>query len=401
MQPTPIALGIDVGKDGLHLAYPIEGTEPSKWPVIALTYKDNPHWWKELLQLTSATPTIAAEPTGWHYLAPIANLIQQYTRCPLWLVNHSVTRAVREYRVNNQKTDEMDARALAHVAQDIASGQRPRGVFLHNQALENHVLNLRLLVNTIDKMKADSVRHQNRFRQFAHSLWPELGRTETYLKFVDLGVVTPQQITEITRADIPPHINGQKWHYMERLQHKIPMIGVPSAIADSLALTRHRWREIEEEIPVVQAAIHAAILTQPFMEASTRWLTIPGATVDRVAALHVATHGRILEFDVDTFRASVGAFPQKKHSGQDKKEKSSKRGYRPAMSAIHLWTQQLCNAAMSPNPIYDHFAGGEKAGGRKFTAAKGKLIKILHAVARDPDGYQYRSADLRDVSDKR
>lgn len=382
------AIGIDIGKDGLHLCLANhEGDEdPAAWPVVYLDYKERPLWWKDLTNWSYWNTIITAEPTGWHYLAPVANVIEQYTQAELWLVNHQITGNMRELRLSGHKTDELDARALALIAKEIRHNRPPRGCHRHNQALENHVLNLRLNVNHYTKLTAEGVRYQNRLRQLGHSMFPSLGSSQTWRKLLDRGIVTPAQIHALEQAEGE---DGRIWRPIRQLKENLPVIGVPSIIEQTAMDNWIAWQNIEDRRIETERVIIDLINREPFDRITHRWMTIPLAQPVWIAALHVATHGQADQFDKDAFAGALGTYPQKKNSGATKHERSSKKGYRPVVQAIFLWTQQFCNPKIAPmpNPVNTYFAGGEKNGGRKFTAARAKLARILWAVARSEQGY--------------
>lgn len=87
------------------------------------------------------------------------------------------------------------------------------------------------------------------------------------------------------------------------------------------------------------------------------------------------------------FRSCLGLFPQLKESGRVKKSKAAKKGYRPAMKAIHMWAQQLVKPTAPETVVREYFAGGEKAGGRKFSATKARLARSLYGVIKNPYGH--------------
>jgi hypothetical protein len=107
----------------------------------------------------------------------------------------------------------------------------------------------------------------------------------------------------------------------------------------------------------------------------------------QIAALHVATHGKADQMETEQFKAALGAFPQVKSSGITHESHAHKKGYRPAMNALFIWTLNLVKPTAPDNPIRRYFNGGEKNGGKKFTAARAKLARILAAVARSENGY--------------
>jgi hypothetical protein len=58
------------------------------------------------------------------------------------------------------------------------------------------------------------------------------------------------------------------------------------------------------------------------------------------------------------------------------------------MKVLHMWAQALVKEDAPDTVVKRYFAGGEKNGGRKFTATKARLVRVLHGVAKDPCGYR-------------
>jgi transposase len=379
-----VAIGIDVGKSGIHVCGMQPRTHPSKWEVIYLDFKQFPQWWRWLIECCTDETVVALEPTGWAYSAPVTAILQQYTQASIWLVQHHVAAAARAYHLSKHKTDLLDAQALAIIARDILYGEPPQSVRQHNPALEAHVLSLRFNVNAHAKLIASSVRVQNRLRQLGHSMHPSLGRGTVWWSLLQLGVVTPEEIHALEK---PAAMHGNRWRHIEALRADLPLIAVPSRVRQSALENFDEWQRIEQRAAELEKEIEAQIEQPPFAEITRRWMTIPAASPIWIAAFHVATHGIADWFTADSFAAALGAFPQKKQSGKKTDDRSAKIGYRPAMNALFQWTLTLTNPAFAPNPVHEYFAGGEKAGGRKFTAARAKFASILSGVARSPEGY--------------
>ena len=78
-----------------------------------------------LLDLLDDHAVVAAEPTGHHLLAPIANLLHAYKpAAQLWQVDGKQTAHYRDSFIA-AKNDRLDAIALTLIARDIAAGTRP------------------------------------------------------------------------------------------------------------------------------------------------------------------------------------------------------------------------------------------------------------------------------------
>lgn len=118
------------------------------------------------------------------------------------------------------------------------------------------------------------------------------------------------------------------------------------------------------------------------------WATLPGYSPAYAAAFIVACDGDPAALDRDRFCAAVGRYPQRSQSGAHDVTRRGRSGYRPAVDALHLWTFNLVGAKQ-PNPVQAYYAGGEKADGKKFTAAKTKLARLLHGLATSGSPYTY------------
>ena len=99
MSSPSLAIGIDIGVTSLHVATsPDPRTKPH---VIAM--KDDA-WPTNLLALIPSGETVAYEPTGWHYSAPIVALLLHHG-CEVLTVEHCITGKIRDLRISSVKTD--------------------------------------------------------------------------------------------------------------------------------------------------------------------------------------------------------------------------------------------------------------------------------------------------------
>jgi|GEM_PF-4226343 len=74
--PAPKSLhiiGIDIGAKDIPISTPSE-EPPNLWWVYHFKL-DDPHWWKMFTNILANGCLVAAEPTGWHYMAPIFNIL--------------------------------------------------------------------------------------------------------------------------------------------------------------------------------------------------------------------------------------------------------------------------------------------------------------------------------------
>jgi hypothetical protein len=379
-------LGIDISKDSLALCAPVEDIKPRQWPVLPLDLK-HPDWWQPFNQLIAPGCIVVAEPTGWHYLQPVATALKTWTpSAQLWLITHQAAAQIRQAHIAAQKTDALDARALALVAQLIAAGQPPRHVRQYNHDLEEQVTVLRLYVNTRTRLVRQATRTLNQLDAFGHALWPELNyRKTTWHSLIDEGVITPAQIKAFAASLRPTEeLSRQRIHFIKTLAAALPDIEVPAAAVLSIQRLHTQLRQITREQNEVEGIIHVLIHAYPFAAITRRWETVPKVSAEAIAALHVATHGQADQITPDEFKAAVGAFPQLEHSGKMQKSKATKKGYRPAINAVYMWAARLVSPNAPDNPIRRYH---QKKG--DFPATKAKLARLLSGVARNPAGYHF------------
>jgi transposase len=242
-------------------------------------------------------------------------------------------------------------------------------------------------VNARTRAVKETTRTTNRLRQLAHAVNPFYAqRIDTYRHAIAAGAITAGEI----EAEPFPNMHPNRRAAIRRLA-KQPPAPIPDALRRALITTAADLDTAHQREAAAEADLIEALNIYP-SAAVERWQTIPGGTPLFTAAILVAV-GDPLAVDVDQFKAALGAYPQLEHSGTTTRGRSTKKGYRPAMNALYLWTMNLINVDLTPpNPIRTYYAGGEKAGGKKMTAAKAKLARVLWAVARDPEGYKYEES---------
>jgi hypothetical protein len=230
----------------------------------------------------------------------------------------------------------------------------------------------------------DNTRTRNRLKQLAHAVNPFYAqRLDAYRQAVAAGRLTPMEIA----GEPFPNVHHSTRRAIKALAEQ-PPVTLPPALRAALLTTAAELDAAEAHAAATEAALLDALDAYP-SPAAGRWMTIPAASPLYVAAILVAV-GDPCAVDIDQFKGALGAYPQLDHSGSTARGRSTKKGYRPAINALHLWTMSLTNAKASPpNAVRDYFAGGEKNGGKKLTAAKAKLARVLWAVARSEEGYKY------------
>lgn len=387
VSPQP-AIGLDIGVDGFHLCLPGDPeTDVKSWPVWYLSYEKQPNWRVQLQQLLGASTLVVAEPTGWNYLQPIARVICLESPAQLWLIEHSRTADIRGICNMEHKTDQMDTRALAFAAMQLRISRKFAGCWLfdwrHNEAL----LELRFLVNAYHKASTDRTRFKNRLNHLGHSIAPELNFGSAWLRCMGSGAYTPAEIHALDLANWSPSAQRA----IARLRARVPAdTDVSPPVLNAIRESFAGYASTDARLQALERAIIDAVLASPFAYQWERLMTYPMASQVGCAAIIVATKGVGDQMQRSKFRACLGTFPQLKQSGNSFKSRAARKGYRPAMKAIHMWAQSLVRNAAPENDVKTYFAGGEKNGGKKFTAAKAKLAACLHGVIKNPNGHRPR-----------
>lgn len=382
--PVP-AIGVDIGVGGFHLCVPAGSrTEIRDWPVWYISYEKMPDWRARLCAMIGAGTVVLAEPTGWNYLSPVAYLVARQTEGEMWLIEHSRTTAVRGILNFGHKTDLMDTRALAYAAMQLVISRSFAGCWPFDPVHNEELLRLRFLVNAHYKATHDRTRFTNRLRHIGHSIAPELNIGNAWFTCMSLGAFTPEQIhaLDITRQPAPTR------RAIERLRTRLPIdIFVPAPVMGALVEAYKGYADADTRINQLNLEIVAAASSGLFSQQFSRLMTFPLAAPVTCAAIIVATKGIGADMRVPEFRSCLGTIPKLHTSGKSNKSRASKRGYKPAMKGMHMWAQALVSTHAPDNVVKRYFAGGEKAGGKKFTAAKARLALALRGVLRSENGY--------------
>ena len=86
--------------------------------------------------------------------------------------------------------------------------------------------------------------------------------------------------------------------------------------------------------------------------------------------------------------SAVGAVPRTYESGATDKTRLIKKGYRPAVDAVYLWTMRMTSPNFPPNPVRDYHNRDDKP--RRIFKSRNKLARTLSGVCRSPEGYRYQ-----------
>ncbi len=384
MNTRHATVGIDVGKGGIVVAFPPDHAKlpPRQWTTVTLSY-DDPAWWHHLLALLEPAAVIAAEPTGHHLRAPVAAIIhQQHPAAQVWQIDHKQTERYRESYVSSAKNDRLDAIALCLLARDIAAGQPPRNVRPYDHTHESAVQRLRMVVNIHARLTKERTRTLNRLNVLAHSLWPGLPKSDTWLRAAKHGAISPAQVKALA-AQNPPHEAYARGHARSpliKLAANLPDIDGDPAIIHSTQEHIAHLDMLKLQIETNLATIADLIEHPPFALVTSRWRTLPASSDIYIAAIHVATYGRALEFDKDEFRAALGVTPKTSISGDIDRTYAARKGFRPARAAVHMWAVALTSPTVAANAVRAYYQAKE----RTFPAARNKLARVLWGVARDP-----------------
>ncbi len=384
---TPqVAIGIDLGVEGMHVS--MRPNDPfvavANWPVWYISYEKHPNWRDMLKALIGNGTLIVSEPTGWNYLAPVAYLVARETGGELWLVDNTKTGKIRDIKGLGHKTDLNDARTLADAAHELLKSRSYAGAWPFDVVRSEELLRLRMLVNAHYKATHDRTRFVNRLRHLGHSIAPELNMGNAWFTCMALGALVPDQIHALDISSLPSPTRRA----IERLRARLPHTLYVSSVTYSAILESWRgYTESDERVTRLEADLESAVLASSFADQYKKLKTFPLAPTVGCVAIIVATKGRGAEMRVPAFRSCLGVTPVLKESGKMKKSRLNRKGYKPAMRALHVWAQLLVSSRAPDNVVKRYFAGGEKEGGKKFTTTKARLALALRGVLRSEHGY--------------
>jgi len=217
-----------------------------------------------------------------------------------------------------------------------------------------------------------------------HSIDPALTNGNAWLTAMKWQAFTPKEISVLDTSTMPSATRRAMARLLEYLD---TTIDVADVLVDAIKEAYGNFVWASERCEDLALQLEQAILESPFAHLYKRLMTYPMASSTGCIAIIIATKGRGDTMSLQAFRSCLGVFPQIKESGKVKKARAQKKGYRPAMKAIHMWAQQLVREAAPDNVVRTYFSGGEKAGGRKFSATKARLVRTLHGVIKNPYGH--------------
>lgn len=381
-------IGIDFGKRNLVLSFPPEvqadGPVPPAraWPTRTFDFKSKT-WWSELVDcLDCEDADVVWEASAYKFYGAVLAVIQRFRpQARIWLVNTFQTQHYRESFVSSTKNDEMDARALCLIGYDLRAGKQVRHVQRFNGGEGLLLRELRYWVNRYERVTQDRVRNRNRLNQAGHLVWPGLSDSDTWHHTVKAGFVTPQQMKELIEMQpVHPAFNRVRLGHVHRLIKGVPEIETPDYVLDDIAALNKLRVLLEEEEAHVRSKIHTLIEVPALGEVTKRWRTIPGAGDIAIATFHIASGGKIQQMSKNQFRSAVGAAPNIGTSGGRPVKRTLRKGFRPAMRALHLWTMLLLGSKVEDNVIRAYYRRGHS-----FAATRNKLARVLWGVAQKAD----------------
>jgi len=375
------AVGIDIGKTALHVCVADPAQARTKWPVHQIELK-SPDWWRQMHALIPDGSIVCAEPTGWHYFQPVAMVC---AAASIHQVGHQVVASVRKSHFSKAKTDAIDARVLAYIAQEIAAGQKIRSTRPYQHALFAQVHPLRMMLNEKRTLERQATRLKNQLDALAHSVWPACAiHKESFLRLFDQGIPDADMKTAAERlgaprlaADLPPDLPANP-HTLAAIAARVP-----------------RLRLLDQEIADLDQHLLQALAHPVFAPIAARLLSVPTMDISLIAAILVATQGDPAAFTISEFKAALGNHPVSFSSGNTDRARSAKSGYRPAMKYLYLLCGRLLNPRqVSPtNPVAAYFARKQS-----MAAARRKLAGMLWAIASRTGGHWPAHTDARDLA---
>lgn len=380
MATATVYAGIDIGKETIHVATGY--TRRDK--VTQISLKD-PEWHVKLCQIVPPRSIAVLEPSGWYYAAPIVNCLFEHD-VETHLIQGSVTGAIREAKIAGIKTDSTDARALAYAAKHI---DEMRGTHPINPEDLSDALALRALIRAYDRAEREATRATNRLHQICHSVAPAFStHLETYMRAVEIGIIQPKDIRsaaqKISEGETIPNLNHRTTkEKLHQLAASIPHWIEETSMAEiiiSEATARYTHMQRKEELAML---INEMIHRPTFRRLTELWRTIPYAGIMDIAKIHAATYGNAHLMTLHQMKANCGSYPEIKASGKTDARRATKRGFRPAKTALFLWIRRMQMAKLD-NPITYAFNRAKERHSKQATAiARAKLIEILWVIARD------------------
>ncbi|RMG81218.1 MAG: hypothetical protein D6712_16690 [Chloroflexi bacterium] len=344
-----------------------------KWPTHTIPLKED--WPLQLIDHIPDDAIIALEVTGYNYLRPIITaLTLTGHNADIWQIPTTATKKLRELLVSGAKTDEMDARTLALAALWIERGEPPRNSYPISPEHEELTQTLRLYVNRRETLLRQRTRSLNQLDAIIHSIWPTLAQHKsTYINAARAGYISPAEMKRMPAGAV----SGQQRHHIIKLAAKtpdIPCSDITRIAIEQLIADIDRYAD---EADAIEAYIND-IIQHPIIAAVTeRWQSVPSISPREIAAFHIATHCQAHRLTPAQFRASLGASPRSYVSSTLDRTGKVRKGYRPALKALHMLTIRLIR-------LNESIADYQQS--HSLAATKTKIANKLSSIARNKNG---------------
>lgn len=391
MSQDPRAIGIDIGAGEIRVA--IAGEPAVRVPLVGA-------WHEALAALVQPGSVVAFEATGWHYAAPIVNVVV-HLGGRLLQVEAATSKHLRELH-DVQKSDVHDAELLALLASDVATGKSYPGAHFLDPATARAAVRLRALVRQANRATSAHTRLSNRFRQLAYSIWPSLGaRPGTYQRAVAAGAVTPAELRRLLAALeagapwIDQYPTGRETRHLRGLVADLPPpdLGIPTDHLDeTIRETVAALGEADTRKQQLDAKIAHTLESEPIHTLSRLWSSVPESSDNEIAAILAACNCAPADYTENALSRACRCAMIRSSSGKVVSTKRDKRGSKLAQAALHTWCIRLHKKAARPNPVAD-YADRLRARGHKFVmqAARNKLLAILRGIAINEEVCRWKS----------
>jgi len=371
-----IPIGIDVGKSGFHLSI-ADGSNPRKYPVHEIKYQ-NPMWRNELKHHITHTPLLTIEPTGINYSTPIIHaILDAFPDVQVFWVNHNVVANARSLYLSRAKSDNLDAQALAWLADQIALGNQPRGIYPFIVDEEDQRLTLRELMNQRISLERQSTRHKNKLDAMLHRIAPELPSIKEQLVRNNIPPIIPISDEIIKSLHHKTHKS-----IIEKIRHIPPVQPSPR----NLQVIEYHYNQInqaQDEIEYIDTLITRTLDTDPLAPIVQNLRTMPAMYDVLIACLLIPANPTAIS--VNEYKRAVGVAPLTNKSGaKDTTSWKNRAGYRPAMKLLHLYTMQVAKIKAKKNiPEIVKYQQNHS-----HSACKRKVVSIIWGVANSGTPYQ-------------
>jgi hypothetical protein len=387
--------GIDTGAEALHICI-IDDNRAAKTAPVTVIDLTNHNWHKTVSGIIAPGDRVAIEPTGWHYSAPVIKLMR-HIGAQVIQVEHRTTGRIRDLHVSEVKNDKTDARALA-----IAARTFPNLSGMHEASqAEDIITSLRLIVSDYIRATKESTRSKNRLRQMAHAIWPSLAVSfDTYWRAITAGAISPSEIRELAAAiasanrntlaqRYPSYNHGTSRKNLTEIAETLPAFIAETPLRDAIGREALRLQLAENQQDHYMELANDIINGPRLTDITEVWRTIPGAGTFALAALHVATHGNARGLNLARFKAAVGSHPHNRRSGETEERAAARHGYKPAKTALYLWTMAAIRTGKPPTVVAAYERHATAAENRRFNiqAGRAQLVTILWATARKLEAY--------------